>query len=120
LSTKSQNPGQKLDEKSCIMSSAAPRVRRSKLPKFFSLNLQEKISIIVLKVRTTQRSIDPQHQLFPRPLNSSSPFASIMAPLFVLSETSAGYALFKATDKKLLKRTDLGEQAATAEGACSL
>jgi nucleolar protein 58 len=43
-----------------------------------------------------------------------------MPPLFVLAETSAGYCLFKSTDKKLLKRTDLAEQTATAEGACSL
>jgi nucleolar protein 58 len=43
-----------------------------------------------------------------------------MAPLFILSETSAGYALFKSTDKKLLKRTDLADQTKTAEGACSL
>ncbi|KXT11025.1 hypothetical protein AC579_7328 [Pseudocercospora musae] len=40
--------------------------------------------------------------------------------LFILSETSAGYALFKAKDKKLLKRNDIASEAATAEGACSL
>ncbi|KAF7197703.1 Nucleolar protein 58 [Pseudocercospora fuligena] len=40
--------------------------------------------------------------------------------LFILSETSAGYALFKAKDKKLLKRDDIATEAATAEGACSL
>lgn len=37
-------------------------------------------------------------------------------PLFVLAETSAGYALLKATDKKLLKRDDLSEQTSTASG----
>src|ERR1700750_2194946 len=42
-----------------------------------------------------------------------------MAPLFVLAETSAGYALFKSTDKKLLKRSDLAELALTAESTCS-
>lgn len=43
-----------------------------------------------------------------------------MAPVFILSETSAGYALFKSSDKKLLKRTDLAEKTRTAEDACSL
>ncbi|KAF2427424.1 Nop domain-containing protein [Tothia fuscella] len=43
-----------------------------------------------------------------------------MPPLFILAETSAGYSLFKSTDKKLLKRTDFAEQTQTAEGACSL
>lgn len=36
--------------------------------------------------------------------------------LFVLTETSAGYALLKAKDKKLLKRDDLAKEAGTAEG----
>ncbi|KAI7127828.1 hypothetical protein KC352_g31767, partial [Hortaea werneckii] len=40
--------------------------------------------------------------------------------LFILTETSAGYALLKAKDKKLLKRDDLAEEAASAEGVCSL
>ena len=40
--------------------------------------------------------------------------------LFILTETSAGYALFKAKDKKLLKRDDLAKEAETAEGTCSL
>ncbi|KAJ9643420.1 Nucleolar protein 58 [Coniosporium tulheliwenetii] len=39
--------------------------------------------------------------------------------LFILTETSAGYALHKAKDKKLLKH-DLPEEAHTAEGICSL
>lgn len=43
-----------------------------------------------------------------------------MAPLFILSETSAGYALFKSTDKKLLKRTDIAETTKSAEGTCGL
>lgn len=43
-----------------------------------------------------------------------------MPPLFILAETSAGYCLFKSTDKKLLKRSDFAEKTATAEGACSL
>ena len=30
-----------------------------------------------------------------------------MAPLYILSETSAGYAVFKSTDKKLLERSNL-------------
>lgn len=40
--------------------------------------------------------------------------------LFILTETSAGYALLKARDKKLLKRDDLAEEASTAEGVCGL
>ena len=40
--------------------------------------------------------------------------------LFILTETSAGYALLKAEDKKLLKRPDLAEESQTAEGVCSL
>lgn len=43
-----------------------------------------------------------------------------MAPLFVLSETSAGYVLFKATDKKLLKRSDIADSFKTAEDTCNL
>lgn len=41
-------------------------------------------------------------------------------PLFILAETSAGYALLKSKDKKLLKRDDLAEETKTAEGACNL
>ena len=40
--------------------------------------------------------------------------------LFILTETSAGYALLKSKDKKLLKRDDLAEETNTAEGVCSL
>lgn len=40
--------------------------------------------------------------------------------LFILTETSAGYALLKAKDKKLLKRDDLATEAATAEGVSNL
>ncbi|KAI9674100.1 MAG: Nucleolar protein 58 [Caeruleum heppii] len=40
--------------------------------------------------------------------------------LFILTETSAGYALLKAKDKKLLKRSDLAAETQTAEGICSL
>ncbi|RAH49224.1 RNA-processing protein NOP58 [Aspergillus brunneoviolaceus CBS 621.78] len=40
--------------------------------------------------------------------------------LFILTETSAGYALLKAKDKKLLKRDDLTTEAATAEGVSNL
>ncbi|USW49238.1 Putative nucleolar protein Nop56/Nop58 [Septoria linicola] len=40
--------------------------------------------------------------------------------LFILTETSAGYALLKAKDKKLLKRDDLAQEASTAEGVCGL
>jgi len=36
--------------------------------------------------------------------------------LFVLSETSAGYALFKATDKKILKKDDFSAEVQTAAG----
>ncbi|PPJ54791.1 hypothetical protein CBER1_04025 [Cercospora berteroae] len=40
--------------------------------------------------------------------------------LFILTETSAGYALLKAKDKKLLKRDDIAKEASTAEGVCGL
>ncbi|KAF2170063.1 hypothetical protein M409DRAFT_51830 [Zasmidium cellare ATCC 36951] len=40
--------------------------------------------------------------------------------LFILTETSAGYALLKAKDKKLLKKDDLAKETETAEGVCSL
>lgn len=40
--------------------------------------------------------------------------------LFILTETSAGYALLKAKDKKILKRDDLAADIETAEGVCSL
>ncbi|KAI9728906.1 MAG: Nucleolar protein 58 [Cirrosporium novae-zelandiae] len=43
-----------------------------------------------------------------------------MAPLFILTETSAGYALLKAKDKKLLKRDDLASKAEDPEEVCSL
>ncbi|OCK75128.1 Nop domain-containing protein [Lepidopterella palustris CBS 459.81] len=39
--------------------------------------------------------------------------------LFILTETSAGYALLKAKDKKLLKRDDLSSDIETAEGVCT-
>jgi hypothetical protein len=45
---------------------------------------------------------------------------SAMAPLFVLTETSAGYALLKSTDKKLLKRSDLADKLQTAEDVCNM
>jgi len=40
--------------------------------------------------------------------------------LFILTETSAGYALLKAKDKKLLKRDDLASETETVEGICGL
>ncbi|KAL4862537.1 hypothetical protein BDV12DRAFT_178660 [Aspergillus spectabilis] len=40
--------------------------------------------------------------------------------LFILTETSAGYALLKAKDKKLLKREDIATEASTAEGVSNL
>ena len=40
--------------------------------------------------------------------------------LFILTETSAGYALLKAKDKKLLKRDDLASEASTPEGVSNL
>lgn len=38
----------------------------------------------------------------------------------ILTETSAGYALFKAKDKKLLKKDDLASEMSTPEGAAGL
>jgi len=43
-----------------------------------------------------------------------------MAPIFLLAETSAGYALFKAKDKKLLKEDVFTAEESTAEGVCSM
>lgn len=43
-----------------------------------------------------------------------------MAPLFVLSETSAGYVLFKSTDKKLLKRADIADSLKTVADTANL
>lgn len=40
--------------------------------------------------------------------------------ILVLAETSAGYALFKAKDKKLLKKDDLASDMSTPEGAAGL
>jgi nucleolar protein 58 len=40
--------------------------------------------------------------------------------LFLLTETSAGYSLLKAKDKKLLKRKDISEDASSAEGVSNL
>lgn len=40
--------------------------------------------------------------------------------LFILTETSAGYALLKAKDKKLLKRDDIDAQTETPEGISNL
>ncbi|PGH30614.1 nucleolar protein 58 [[Emmonsia] crescens] len=40
--------------------------------------------------------------------------------LFILTETSAGYALLKAKDKKLLQRDDLVAETQTAEGVSNL
>ncbi|KAI9690204.1 MAG: Nucleolar protein 58 [Bathelium mastoideum] len=40
--------------------------------------------------------------------------------LFILTETSAGYAVLKANDKKLLQRSNLAESTETVEGICSL
>lgn len=45
---------------------------------------------------------------------------TLAMPLFILAETSAGYALLKSKDKKLLKRDDLAEETKSAEGTCNL
>jgi nucleolar protein 58 len=41
-----------------------------------------------------------------------------MAPLFILAETSAGYALFKSSDKKLLDRSDLFDFSTSVAETC--
>lgn len=41
-------------------------------------------------------------------------------PLFVLTETAAGYAVLKAKDKKLLERDDIAELSSSAERVCEL
>jgi len=54
------------------------------------------------------------------PATPSSPLSLATMTLLILTETSAGYALFKARDKTLLKRDDLAKDAETVEGVCSL
>ncbi len=41
-------------------------------------------------------------------------------PLFILAETSAGYALLKSSDKKLLQRDGYAEEMQSAEGAANM
>lgn len=41
-------------------------------------------------------------------------------PLFILAETSAGYAILKSSDKKLLQRDGYAESMESAEGARSM
>lgn len=45
---------------------------------------------------------------------------AVAMTLFILTETSAGYALLKAKDKRLLKRDDLATETETAEGISNL
>jgi hypothetical protein len=40
--------------------------------------------------------------------------------LFILTETSAGYALLKASSKKILKRKDSTEEAFSEQDTCNL
>ena len=40
--------------------------------------------------------------------------------VFVLTETSAGFALFKAKDSKIFKKGDVSAEVETAEGINSL
>lgn len=51
---------------------------------------------------------------------SVAPATTAKMVLFILTETSAGYALLKAKDKKLLKRDDIAEETKTAEGTTGL
>ena len=46
--------------------------------------------------------------------------ATVKMTLFVLTETSAGYALLKAKDKKLLTRDDLATELEDVENVCSM
>jgi nucleolar protein 58 len=43
-----------------------------------------------------------------------------MAPVYVLGENAAGYALFKSSDKKVLKRSDLANIASSVVETCNL
>lgn len=47
-------------------------------------------------------------------------FNSSKMTFLILAETAAGYALFKAKDKKLLKKDNLAQELSTPEGAASL
>ncbi len=70
-------------------------------------------------ISTSTREIATIKTYLPRK-GSRHAAAQYRMTLFILTETSAGYALLKAKDKKLLSRDDVAEQTATAEGVCSL
>jgi nucleolar protein 58 len=53
-------------------------------------------------------------------LTALTVLATVKMTLFILTETSAGYALFKARDKKLLKKDDLAAEAESAEGISNM
>merc|ERR1712225_87059 len=57
----------------------------------------------------------PTSSIFPRQ-HYGSEYLPVKMGLFVLSETSAGFALFKARDKHILKKDDFSTIVETAEG----
>merc|ERR1712093_707775 len=57
----------------------------------------------------------PTSSIFPRQ-HYGSEYLPVKVGLFVLSETSAGFALFKARDKHILKKDDFSTIVETAEG----
>merc|ERR1712093_238457 len=57
----------------------------------------------------------PTSSIFPRQ-HYGSEYLPVKMGLFVLSETSAGFALFKARDKHILKKDDFSTVVETAEG----
>ena len=78
------------------------------------------------------RSTPPSLLRLPQPAHQQGSFSPVPSPqrtdpahtsimtFLILAETSAGYALFKAKDKKLLKRDDLAAELKTPEGAAGL
>lgn len=63
---------------------------------------------------------EPHHALQRNNIFYEQDIVEKMAPLYILTETSAGFALFQAKDKKILKNEALAQETETAEGICSL
>lgn len=103
---------------------AKPRLPAQATKPLFMTTHGEKFSEKKKKKRREIRS----HQI-PSTSEKRSHLASISNPtrhvtsamtFLILTETSAGYALFKAKDKKLLRKDDLASEMSTPEGAAGL
>jgi len=98
------------------------RLVAENFPKASRLEKEKEISLLLrLPLPTFQNHSANTKRPSPSRINSLRRHENrqIMAFL-ILSETSAGYALFKAKDKKLLKKDNLAKEMSTPEGAASL